>query len=51
MELEKKARIYFLDHVGVEETTYDNILSILETVTYDVDEMSREEASVPESDG
>jgi hypothetical protein len=51
VELEKKARIYFLDNVGIEEASSNNILGILQTVKYDVEEMKRDAAIVPPSDG
>lgn len=43
--------MYFLDNIGVEESSNSNILNILQTVKYSVEEMKREEATIAASEG
>lgn len=49
--MERKARSYFLNNVGIEESEHNDLLNILQTVNFDVDKMKREESELPPSDG
>ncbi|XP_065208009.1 protein ecdysoneless homolog [Planococcus citri] len=51
VELKNKARIYFLDNVGIEEADENNlVMNFLQTITFDVDSMKQEESKLPLSD-